>query len=359
MLSLTLFALLIAPQQISTDRRIPLIDAATKQEGARLIEFSDKLVPPKIAPKDDDWTFDWRTAVYGMQGPQENLKFIVFSQERSEQNDRAVMVGQMLARLWEYNYKTLKLDHSTLFGEGRVDVYLCLKGQAGGEQLFDIDRQNSPAGEKVNTIYIYDLQSFDNPVEMAREVAHEYGHATLPGIGGYTQPEDWANGYLGERLFLRHVSTLMSKGLLTPQDAMGASSVQLAAWVTDHVDPMVARAAASGPVKAQLADRSKAGMDAYIGLALYADTILPENVFSRSMQLNGTTDARDYPDSIVLAAEEPDSYTLRIPKYLAAKTIWIPLGGKVKLTGATIARRNGDWALIHPGSGPVQVINYH
>ena len=39
--------------------------------------------------------------------------------------------------------------------------------------------------------------------EACRELAHEYGHAVLPAIGGFKSPEDWANGYLGERLFLR------------------------------------------------------------------------------------------------------------------------------------------------------------
>ena len=35
-----------------------------------------------------------------------------------------------------------------------------------------------------------------------RQVAHEYGHVALPGIGGFTETDDpWADGHLGELLF--------------------------------------------------------------------------------------------------------------------------------------------------------------
>ena len=341
-----------------------LTDPVTKKPSSRIVEFTDKLSPPKLSPKSfgtppKQWSFDWRTASYGMENGQQNLKFVVFSQERSPSSDRATKVARMLSRLWEYNYGTLKMDHSTMFGNGRVDVYLCWGGKAGGEQLFDEDGQYGGRAEKVNTIYLYDLNSFTGPVEMAREVAHEYGHATLSPIGGYTEPEYWANGYLGERLFLKHIEAMMEKGLLGPEDAMDATAPQLKAWLGENVDPLVARAASSGPNMAELRDKSKDGMDAYMGLALYIDTLFPERVFGRSMEMVGSNDAKDYPDSIVFAAEEPDSYTLKIPSYLAGKPIWIPFGGKVTMTGATIARKSGDWALIRPGTGPVTLVNHH
>jgi hypothetical protein len=355
-------ALAIAQASSQLDKGALLTDPVTKQPSSRLIEFTAKLSPPKIAPRTfgpdhQQWTFDWHAAAYGAESGRELLRFMVFSQERSDDHDRGEMVAQMLARLWEYNYHSLNMDHSSMFGNGRIDVYLCWKGLAGGEQLFDSDPQYGSRPEKVNTIYIYDLNSFTSPVEMAREVAHEYGHATLPAIGGYTEPENWANGYLGERVFLRHISEMMSNNLLGPDDAMGASAAQLKVWVSANVEPLVARAAASGPNMSQLENRSKAGMDSYMGLALYVDTVLPEKVFSRSMELVGSTDAKDYPDAIVLAAEEPDRYTLRIPRYLAGKPIWIPVGDHAKVFGATIARRNGDWAVINPGPGSITVVN--
>lgn len=366
--SAALFGLLagvaLAQDQIApADPGLVLTDPITKQPGVRLVEYGTELVPPKLSPKSfgsrpQHWAFDWRIASYGYEGSQQNLRFVVFSQERDPSNDRAAMVARMLSRLWEYNYGTLGMDHSIEFGGGRVDVYLCFGGKAGGEQLFDEDDQYGRP-EKVDTIYLYDLKSFTGPVEMAREVAHEYGHATLNPIGGYTEPEYWANGYLGERLFVRHVTELMEKGLLGPEDAMGATAAQLRAWVTSNVDPLVAQAAANGPNPAPLKDKSKAGMDAYLGLALYVDTLFPERVFGRSMAMVGSNDAKDYPDSIVFAAEEPDSYTLRIPAYLAGRPLWIPLGGKATLTGATVVRRSGDWALIQPGKGHVTITNHH
>jgi hypothetical protein len=77
------------------------------------------------------------------------------------------------------------------------------------------------------------------------------------------------------------------------------------------------------------------------------------------MQIVGSTEAADYPEAIVLAADEPqEKYTLRIPSYLAGKAIWIPLSHN-KVFGAAIARRNGDWALIRPGTGPVTIVPRH
>ncbi len=353
----------IRPQDVTANNGLILVDPSTKEETGRITIFGDKLNPPKLSPKafgspKQQWSFDWRTAVYGAEGKQEPIRFVIFSQEQNSGNNRAPKVARMLERLWEYNFKALKLDHSTIFGEGRIDVYLCWGGKAGGEQLFDSDDDSYGHGQKVNTIYLYDLNSFTSPVEMAREVAHEYGHASLPPIGGYREPEDWANGYLGEKLFLRHIETEMAAERLSPADAMGATLPQLKVWVASNVDPLVARAAVNGPNPADLKDRSKAGMDAYVGLALYIDTVFPEGVFSRSMQLVGSTEAVDYPDAIVLAAEEPARYTLRIPSYLAGKAIWIPLAHG-KLSGATVSRRNGDWALIRPGPGPVTVTPQH
>jgi hypothetical protein len=73
------------------------------------------------------------------------------------------------------------------------------------------------------------------------------------------------------------------------------------------------------------------------------------------MKIVGGTEAKDYPDAIILAAEEPDRYTLRIPSYLAGKPIWIPLA-KSKIFGTPVLKRFGDWAQIRPGSTPVVIV---
>jgi hypothetical protein len=73
-----------------------------------------------------------------------------------------------------------------------IDVWLCRTGPSGGEQWR-------------NNIYFYDLDIDRSSVEWIREVLHEYGHLAVPPVGGFTAPEYWANGYLGERLLVRWI----------------------------------------------------------------------------------------------------------------------------------------------------------
>lgn len=233
---------------------------------------------------------------------------------------------------------------------------------SGGEQLFgeefDTDRTGRRVLNKVNTIYIYDTSSFTDPVEMAREVAHEYGHATWPPVGGFKDPEEWADGYLAEKIFLRWIRDSLASKQLEPADAMGATKAGLDTWIKMHVDPLIDRAAVTEPTSALLADPSATGMNAFIGLAIYLDTLYSDHVLWRSLALCGFA-AKDYPDAAVLAAEEPEQLKLQIPPELIGKQIWLPLGTG-KLTGAAVLKKAGNgWVEITAGSGPIVVTNPH
>jgi hypothetical protein len=74
--------------------------------------------------------------------------------------------------------------------DGIVDIWLCEGGEAGGEQVG-------------RNIYIYQIEKGREEVELIREVAHEWGHHIIPPIGPYEEPEEWANGCIGERLLLK------------------------------------------------------------------------------------------------------------------------------------------------------------
>ena len=52
-------------------------------------------------------------------------------------------------------------------------------------------------------LFFYSAHIPRTPVEWARQVGHEYGHLVLPPVGRYMEPESWANGMLGERLFIQ------------------------------------------------------------------------------------------------------------------------------------------------------------
>ena len=316
-----------------------------------------KKSPKKFGPQQVRWEFPWVVQGYvrpeGMD--QYAIRFRVYSQDRKEKDDKAPMIARMLTAIWDENASRIKSDHSDRYNGRIVDIYVCWGGKAGGEQLFSVDFESN-LQRNVNTIYFYDLNSFTDPMETAREVAHEYGHAVLPAIGGYEAPEGWANGYLGEKLFLTWLRDTMVAGHLTREDTMGATEDQLIEWVKANVDPLVAKAAETLPTPQLLADKTSVGMDRYVGLAMYAATVLPESVFGRSLLLTGSTDAKDYPESICLAAEEPDEFTLRIPTYLRGKTLWVPVN-KGKVTGAKVLRFVGKWAKVQPVADTVTVIN--
>lgn len=329
----------------------------------------NRLEPAKLSPKLFDgnrWEFDWITWGYGnIAGPNEQqLRLRVYSQERKEKDDKAPMVARMVMQLWNKTFRTLKIDHPQQFNTGIVDFFLCFGGEPGGEQLFGEEiLPNRPQPVKVNTAYIYQLHSFKEPLEMAREVAHEYGHAILPGIGGFKQPEVFANGYLGEKLFLKWMRDGIAASRANPStvpnlssdDAMGAPLERLNSWVTMNVDPLVKQAATRFP-DGKLINESKAGMDSFLGLALYMETAFPPALFTRSLAYTrdahgAATDNRpptDYAQNIATAAAEMEQIAISVPPSLKdAKSIWIPLN-KGSVSGATVLSRREGWAEVAP-----------
>lgn len=315
-----------------------------------------KLTTPKQSPR-HGWKFDYMVAGYGRAaGPPASfaMRFRVYSESPLSEGNPAEGVARMLLRLWDFNVQRLKLDHADAYGDRVIDVYLCKGGKAGGEHRFDVEERD---GRRipVSTIYVYDIASFKQPIEMAREVAHEYGHATLPPVGGFETPEDWANGYLGEKLYLSWLlGEMISKGL-SPADAMGATIDDVDAFVRRNVRPLVARTLLNGPNTALLAQKGPAAMDAFLSLALYADAVLPQKAFARSLVLNQKQTALGYLSAVVEAAAESERWVLN-SNGLEGQSVWIPLG-KGKLTGASGLKRQGDWVQIRVNEPTVTVTN--
>jgi hypothetical protein len=328
---------------------------------------NDRMETPKLSPKKfgdppTQWQFDWIVSAFGLDptGLTQNkeLRFRVYSQEHKTEGDKAPLVARMALRLWDLNFRKLRLNHNSAHNRGIVDFYLCWGGKAGGEQLIDHEIFADGRDLPVNTIYIYHLSSFKDPVQMAREVAHEYGHAVLPAVGGFKTPEDWANGYLGEKMFMRWLRDEIQAGRMYTDDAMMSDPKALDGWVKTNVDPLVTRAALTAPNVALLNDQGPAAMDAYLGLALYAESILPGKVFGRSLKLTGSDRAGDYPNALVTAVEEAEAVTLSIPALLKNQPLWVPLG-KGKLSGAQVVKKQGDWALVKPTVGLIVISNPH
>lgn len=323
-----------------------------------------RLDPSRKSPKKFQdgmpWEFDWLTTGFGNLGEKGvlALRLRVYSQERKGTNDKAPMVARMVMQIWDRSIHRLKLDNPQQYNNSIVDFFLCFGGDPGGEQIFDYV-PGLPPHERdlvpVNTIYIYRLDTFKDPIEMAREVAHEYGHAILPGVGGFKQPEAWGNGYLGEKLFLKWIRDDMAAGKLKPEDAMGASLSGLNSWVANNVDKLVTTAAIQFP-DPNLINETKGGMEAFDGLAMYVEEMCPPAVFLRSLYetrdahraATDMTPPTDYAQNVVVAASAVENLTLAVPDCVKnQKTIWIPLG-KGTISGATVISRKNGWAQVAP-----------
>ncbi len=88
--------------------------------------------------------------------------------------------------------------------KGPIDVWLCEEGTPGARTV------------GLN-IYLYSVATERTSQEWLREVAHEYGHLSLPGVGGYTKTDDvWADGNLGELLFVKWLAPAQAEWLPWP-----------------------------------------------------------------------------------------------------------------------------------------------
>lgn len=313
----------------------------------------DRLEPPKLSPKTfngQKWEFDWLTTGFGNIGEAgvQALRLRVYNQEKKETGDLSPKVARMMMQIWDRLFRQYKFDNPLQYNEGIVDVFLCFGGEAGGEQEFGSEFvQASPRAVKVNTIYLYQISSFTQPMEMAREVAHEYGHAVLPPVGGFKKPEEWGNGYLGEKIFLRWLRDGVASGALSSDDAMGATAQQLDAWVKKNLDPLVLKAATRFPDPVNITEGST-GMDSWIGLAAYIEQTCPPQLFANSLRFTTMKPPKDYPEQVLASARAMDQITIAVPANLSkAKSIWIPLN-QGKISGATVLKRKDGWAEVAP-----------
>ncbi len=330
----------------------------------------DPIPVTKTSPK-HGWEFRFVTngLVKTPESESFNLRFRTFAQSRKgDHDDIAQWTTRMLLRLWSYNYYRLGRDHPEAYRK-LVDVYLCFGGDPGGEHLFDLDSgdldsNNKPA--KVNTFYIYQVAGNITPFQLCREIAHEYGHATLPGVGIYHKPENWANGDVGERIYLNWLYQDLKNQKLSPSDTMKVDLSALEKYVKEKVEPLVAKVGKTGPNlellkktdpegDAKTGDLSKEAYDEYVALATYAANVLPPKILNKAMELGGQ-DATAFAKAVVEAVGQPDSWKFGIPKYLQGKALYLPIG-KAKITGAKVLQTKGDWVKVQPLSTNLVVTN--
>ena len=251
-------------QGLITSRPLPILagDANDAGSGLRAAYATD----PEYGgnpeydkdPKFGRWTFNKILYAYDYDTQQQcwNLRFRVMWQDvRGQEANRARFArnsAQLLLRL--YGLLRAYTDLTPLFAaDGAINVWLAEKGDPGGEAFNE-------------NIYLQVIGASRSPTEWLRELAHEFGHETLPVVGGYVKPEWASNGILGERLFQRW--------LLLNCDPATEKHPWIHALKPDHVkdtfiDRYIRQFAELGPDAPQLTGTDNTAMDDFIGMALY------------------------------------------------------------------------------------------
>lgn len=347
-------------------RRYVGADLTSLEDGRKSLQIyhlMDPLEQVKQSPK-HEWEFQFATSGLFMRPntDQHTLRIRIFSQTRKENpgDDVALHMIRTMLRMYDMNYHRFGIEHPASY-LNKVDVYLCFAGDAGGEQIFgwdpfETDQENRPT--RANNIYIYQIQSYTDPLEMLREIAHEYGHATMPLVGGYSKPESWASGDAGERIYLRWFRDLLASGKGQPLDTLGATKERLDAYVNIKVVPMVQEFAKFGPQLDRLKKLDEDGYNAYVALNTYAVATMPAPVVGRAFRLMGgaKATATDLLNHLAGAAAENKTLAITIPPEIAGKTMWVPLN-KGKLTGGKVLGNRGVWAKVQPTAKTMTITN--
>jgi hypothetical protein len=270
-------------------------DVTASQSDAYAVEllsgsFPGALLIPRAEGKDQDGKYgqSYHAACYAYVGARSpgaqdasrieryTRRFAVHIAER-EGLPLAKRVARLLLLLYGENQKRLHIDHPY---NDTVDVWLSARsipsqgnGDAGGEQF-------------KNQIYLYNIAAERPPAEWAREIAHEYGHYALPGVSGFREPEEWANGVLGERLFLKWLDEDQHSALLKPEEIPFVDAAQLDDYIHKQVTPLIRRIAFAheGYDGSALMRKDAAGMDNYTALALYLDTVYGSSMLLSALQ---------------------------------------------------------------------------
>jgi hypothetical protein len=165
---------------------------------------------------------------------------------KPEDEALARRVGAVMARLYWLGMDYLGVGPAP----GRyLNVWLARHGEPGAEEF-------------QKNIYLFAIDRDRSAAEWVRELAHEYSHTVLPAVGEYSAPEKWANGYLGERLFM--------KWLLHDNDQrhVWTQPIDGAAYVAKEVTPLRERYLNAGPASPLVEKMDAEGMNYFIGQVL-------------------------------------------------------------------------------------------
>ena len=171
-------------------------------------------------------------------------------------------------------------------------------------------------------IYVLKVGAQREPAEWVRQMLHEYGHAVLPGVDHFAEPEPWANGRLGEQLFARWLKQIhesrpghpwLASSPAGPDGQPSPASVAGLDALTEDADRCLGVFLHAGPSSNLMAERTQAAMDYYLGFANYVERAFGSEVLATAMRLTAGNTCRDFAVGVqqALARRAAGEITLR------------------------------------------------
>lgn len=340
-------------------RRQSLLEPGIKGNLAATVQMPVTQIDPlKRSPRKELGLFAFTSSGYGALPDWKNteiLRLAVYAQRRGDEM-ADFSIAQSLMRLWFFNYQKLGLDHNRTYKDGVIDVYLSWSSTepAGGEQAFETDPDFR--ARLSNNIYIYGLERFPEKIELLREICHEYGHATLPPINGFDQPENFANGMLGEKLYMRYLRDCYRRRSVAENDVLGVKKLELEKFVAKEVDPLIRVALQRPPSVASFDLKGTAGMNNWLGVVLAMQAVAPSQVFANGLKAMETKKGASFVKALERAVAETQQAEFKVPAELNLTEVWLPTGtGKLLVGKAT--KTVGLWQLVQLVNGRAVLMN--
>lgn len=261
-------------------------------------------------------------------------RFEIFYQKK-EDEPLARQVGSVMARLHWLGHDYLGVTT----GRGGTQLWLSHTGTAGAE-------------EADGHLWLHAIGEQRAPAEWVRELAHEYAHAVLPELGPYSRPERWANGYLGERLFL--------KWMLhdNRQSDVWTEPIDGAAYVVNQVKPLTDLFLNEGPDSPRGALTNEDGMHFLIGQFMMLEAAHGPVLLREMLGRIGSPSPRGLP--VILAASIRALTPAVLPVQPAVFIPGVSSGAELTAAGSVRAQRaayrvylpSGEWVLAVEGAVP-------
>lgn len=286
-------------------------------------------------------------------GGSQYRRWVVAATDSDALHEQAATSTRIAATCLAINRKAFGRELPLTLDRPHVKLILSESGDAGAEQFLAHDptvRTSLPG----SYVYLYEAQTLTDPLERLREIAHEIGHATFPAIGGYSAPESWINGDIGERLTLTAIRSEMALGLIHPSDVGGVTTSDLDKYLGINYYPLATQFDQIGFIPSRLEDSSANGFSYFLGLVVSMDQTLPPEVFRRALALSGGSSRIGMVEGLQEAAAEHTESPIELRNMGPGKTVWVPTRIR-KIRGGTVVATRGQWTKIRATSSSVSV----